>query len=69
MVWTLATTQTTLTVESSTQIAQNITHEPVAQLLLQTYGGMHKNPIKKVKSHCRFQAEVEGQSQFKLKSK
>ena len=69
MVWTLATTQTTLTVESSARIAQNITHEPVAQLPLETYCGMHKNPIKKVKSQCRFQAEVKGESQFKLKSR
>ena len=64
MVWTLATTQTTLTVESSTRITQNITHDPVAQLRLETYCGTHKNSIKKVKSQCRFQAEVKGQSRF-----
>ena len=58
MIWTLATTETTLTVESSTH--RNITREPLAQLLLET----HKNSIKKVKSQCRFQAEVKGQSRF-----
>ena len=54
MVWTLATTQTTLTVESSTRIAHSITHEPIAQLPLETYCGTHKNSIKKVKGESQF---------------
>ena len=40
--------------ESSTRIAQNITHEPIAQLPLETYCGTHKNSIKKVKGQSQF---------------